>query len=80
MNDIVLYLFEDILFPHEFLSLSVGLVDHDFQNVLAIIGDVHHEEHQVLQKLGYRPERHRNRKSHTGRGTTVNIQSSANYI
>jgi hypothetical protein len=42
------YLFKNVLFPHEFLSLSIGLVDHDLQHILASVGDVTHEEDQVL--------------------------------
>lgn len=38
-------LFKDILFSHEFLSFSVGFVDHDFQNILPTVGDVYHKEH-----------------------------------
>ena len=47
-----MYLFEDVLLPHELLSFSVGLVDHDLQHVLPTVGDVHHKEHQVLQQFG----------------------------
>lgn len=56
-----LYLFQDVLLPHEFLSLSVGLVDHDLQHVLASVGDVTHEEDQVLQKLSDKPGDQRDR-------------------
>lgn len=44
-------LFENILLPHELLTLPVGFVDHDLQNILATVGNIHHKEHQVLQKL-----------------------------
>lgn len=37
-------LFKDILLSHEFLSFSVGFVNHDLQNILPTVGDVHHEE------------------------------------
>lgn len=38
------YLLQDILLSHEFLSFSVGFVNHDFQNILPTVGDVHHKE------------------------------------
>lgn len=44
-------LFENVLLPHELLTLPVRFVDHDLQDILATVGNVHHEEHQVLQKL-----------------------------
>ena len=47
------YLLQDVLLPHELLSLSVGFVDHDLQDVLSVVGDVHHKEHQVFQELGH---------------------------
>lgn len=47
-------LFENILLPHELLTLPVGFVDHDLQNILATVGNVHHEEDQVLQELRHR--------------------------
>ena len=37
-------LLQDVLLSHEFLSLSVGFVNHDLQNILPTVGDVHHEE------------------------------------
>lgn len=37
-------LFQNILLPHEFLSLSVRFVDHDLQNILPTVGNVHHKE------------------------------------
>ena len=47
------YLLQDVLLPHQLLPLPVGLVHHDLQDVLAVVGDVHHEEHQVFQELGH---------------------------
>lgn len=38
------YLFQDILLPHEFLSFSVGLVNHDLQHILSAVGDVYHKK------------------------------------
>lgn len=58
------YLFENILFSHELLSFSVGFVDHDLQNVLSVVGDVHHKEHQILQELGHRSDRTCKRDTH----------------
>lgn len=57
-------LFENILFPHELLTLPVGFVDHDLQNILATVGNIHHEKHQVLQKLRDRsdPKRRKGQK------------------
>lgn len=37
-------LLQNILLPHEFLSFSVGFVNHDLQNILPTVGDVHHKE------------------------------------
>lgn len=37
-------LFQNILLPHEFLSLSVRFVNHDLQNILPTVGNVHHKE------------------------------------
>lgn len=49
-------LFENILLPHELLALPVRFVDHDLQDILATVGNVHYEEHQVLQKLRNSPD------------------------
>lgn len=37
-------LLEDILLSHEFLSFSVGFVNHYLQNILPTVGDVHNKE------------------------------------
>lgn len=50
------HLFENILLSHELLSFPVGFVDHDLQDILAIVGNIHHKKHQILQKLGDRSE------------------------
>lgn len=50
------YLFENILLSHELLSFPVGFVDHDLQDILAVVWNVHHKKHQILQKLGDRSE------------------------
>ena len=50
------YLLENILLSHQFLSFPVGFVDHDLKNVLTVVGNIHHEEHQILQELGDRSE------------------------
>lgn len=50
------YLFENILLSHELLSFPVGFVDHDLQDILAIVGNIHHKKHQILQQLGDRSE------------------------
>lgn len=49
-------LFENILLPHELLTLPVRFVDHDLQDILAAVGNIHHKEHQVLQKLRNRSD------------------------
>lgn len=50
------YLLENILLSHQFLSFPVGFVDHDLKNVLTIVWNIHHEEHQILQELGDRSD------------------------
>lgn len=37
-------LLQNVLLPHEFLSFPAGFVDHDLQNILSTVGNVHHEE------------------------------------
>lgn len=49
-------LFEDVLFPHKFLSLSVGFAHHDVQHRLATVDDISHEEDDVLQQLDGKPD------------------------
>lgn len=49
-------LLQDILLSHQFLSFPVGFVNHDLQNILPTVGDVHHKENQILQELGHEPE------------------------
>lgn len=55
-NGLIHHLFENILFPHQLLSLPVGFVHHDLQNILSVVGNIHHKEHQILQELGNSPE------------------------
>lgn len=45
-----------VLFPHEFLSLSVGTGGDHRQNILAVVGYHAHKENQVLQELRHKPE------------------------
>lgn len=47
---------EDVLFPHEFLPLSVGCRGDHGQNILAVVRYHAHKEHQVLQELSHKPE------------------------
>lgn len=49
-------LLQNILLSHEFLPLSVGFVNHDLQNVLPAVWDVHHKENKIFQELGHKPE------------------------
>lgn len=37
-------LLQNILLSHEFLSFSAGFVNHDLQNILPTVGNVHHKE------------------------------------
>lgn len=46
---------EDVLFPHEFLPLSVGCRGNHRQNILAVVWHHTHKENQVLQELGHKP-------------------------
>lgn len=57
------YLFENILLSHEFLSFSVWFVDHDLENILSIVGDVHNKEHQIFQKLSNRSRSTKKKKN-----------------
>lgn len=50
-----IYLLQDILLPHEFLPLPVGLGHGHVHHDLPGVGRVHHEEHQVLQQLDGKP-------------------------
>lgn len=47
---------EDVLFPHEFLPLSVGCRGDHGQNILAVVWYHAHKENQVLQELSHKPE------------------------
>lgn len=49
------HLLQDVLLPHQLLPLPVGFGHHDVQHVLAIVGDVADEKHQVLQQLDHEP-------------------------
>lgn len=49
------HLFQNILLPHEFLPFSVGFVNHDLQNILSTVWDVHHKENQILKEFGHKP-------------------------
>lgn len=49
------HLFQNILLPHEFLPFSVGFVNHNLQNILPTVWDVHHKENQIFKKLGNKP-------------------------
>lgn len=48
---------EDVLFPHELLSLSVGCWGDHRQNVLAVIRHHTHKEHQILKELCHKPDK-----------------------
>lgn len=37
-------LLQNILLSHEFLSFSAGFVNHNLQNILPTVGNVHHKE------------------------------------
>lgn len=49
------HLFENVLLPHQLLPFPIGLVDHDVQDVLPVVGDITDKEHQVLQQLDDKP-------------------------
>lgn len=48
---------EDVLFPHEFLSLSVGCKSDHRQDVLAVIGHHTHKEDQIFKEFCHKPEK-----------------------
>lgn len=48
-------LLQDILLSREFLSFSVRFVDHDLQNILSAVWDVHYKEDEIFQELGHKP-------------------------
>lgn len=50
------YLFEDVLFSHQFLSLSVGFGHSYIQDRLTAIDDISHKENHVLKQLDGKPD------------------------
>lgn len=50
-------LFEDVLFPHQFLSLSVGFGHRHVKDRLTAVDDVSHEENHILQQLDGKTDR-----------------------
>lgn len=46
---------QDVLFPHEFLPLSIGGSSDHRQNVLAVVWHHTHKENEILQKLSHKP-------------------------
>lgn len=50
-------LFEDVLFPHQFLPLSVGFAHDDVQHRLTAVDDVCYKENDVLQQFDGKPDR-----------------------
>lgn len=48
---------QDVLLPHQFLPLSVGVGGDHGQNVLAVVWHHAHKEDQVLQELRHKPGR-----------------------
>lgn len=48
---------EDVLFPHEFLSLSVGCRSDHRQNVLAVVRHHTHKEDQIFEEFCHKPEK-----------------------
>lgn len=49
-------LFEDVLFSHKFLSLSVGFTHYNVQHRLTAVDDVSHKENHVLQQFNGKPD------------------------
>lgn len=56
---------EDVLFPHEFLPLSVGSGGHHRENILAVVWYHTHKESQVFQELSHKPEKYMKGKKNT---------------
>ena len=67
------HLFENVLFSHQLLSLSVDFAHHHVQNRLPAVDHVGHEENDVLQQLDGEAA-HRSRKKES----EVKLCSSGN--
>lgn len=52
-------LFEDVLFSHQFLSLSIGFGHGNIKDWLTTINDIGHKENHILQQLDGKPEKHK---------------------
>ena len=50
-----MYLFEDVLFPEEFLALPVGLGHRDVHGVNPAVIQTRHEVDEVREELGHKP-------------------------
>ena len=48
-------LFEDVLLPHEFLSISVGVRYHQVHSIPAVVEFICYKVYQVVQQLGHNP-------------------------
>lgn len=48
---------QDVLLPHQFLPLSVGVGSDHRQDVLAVVWHHAHKEHEILQELRHKPGR-----------------------
>lgn len=48
---------QDVLLPHQFLPLSVGVGGDHRENVLAVVWHHAHKEDQILQELRHKPGR-----------------------
>lgn len=70
-------LFENVLFSHQFLSLSVDFAHHHVQHRLTAVDHVGHEENYILQQLDGEAA-HRSRKKES-EGKLVSSRNVSAY-